>query len=60
MGWSKMSDPGNILQIEMLKTLAQRNKVGKIKSRNNWGISQARNQRVKAAAEKRRKDAGLT
>ena len=59
MGWAKMGDPGRTLQREISLTLAQRAKVGKIKSRGNWGISQARNRRVKAAAEKRRRDAGI-
>jgi hypothetical protein len=60
MVWSKMGDPGRVLQAEVLKSLDQRAKVGKIKSRGSWGISQARNRRVKAAAAKRRKAAGLT
>jgi hypothetical protein len=59
MGWSQIGDPGRVLQKEMLKSLAQRAKVGKIKSQGSWGISQTHNQRMKAAAEKRRKAAGI-
>ena len=55
MGWAKMGDPGRTLQREIERSLAQRAKVGKVKSRGHYGISQARNRRVKAAAEKRRK-----
>jgi len=59
MGWLQTVDPGRILQNEMLKSLAQRAKVGKIKSQGTWGISQTHNQRMKAAAEKRRKAASI-
>jgi len=55
MGWLKMGDPGNALQREMLKSLAQRKDVGVKKSRGAWRPSQNANKRRKAEAERRRR-----